>query len=269
MDTFVSTLLPAWWLGNKWLAWGVGPILAANLGTWPLGFFLNWYTRQPHVAPRLVAWKGGTGDRRADAALTNEKVPYISEQILGHRGAVSSVLGLNAIFGGVLSALLLDARSGGRSEWPALTASALAWQVVYMYVVGDFWLYWGHRVQHAVPSLYEKYHSVHHTLDTPSALGAIYIHPVDATLQASLPMFFAALQVQPHPLSFYAYVCYRIAENILNHGGLDGSFLDVVFLKFEWLGRAKTSHHDAHHKYGGRTSDKPMNLGEGFWVWDW
>jgi sterol desaturase/sphingolipid hydroxylase (fatty acid hydroxylase superfamily) len=265
----IALNLPAWWLANRWLAWGVGPIVAANVGTWPMGLFLNWYTRQAGVAERLVTWKGSKGSRKEDYEATFEKVPYISQQILGRRGALSTILGPNALVGGLISALVLDYRSEGATAWPALTLGLLVWQVAYMYIVGDFWLYWGHRLQHAWPYAYEHWHSVHHSIDTPTALGAIYIHPVDATLQASLPMFFAALQVGPHPLSFYCYVCYRIAENILNHGGLDGSFLDFIFLKFSWLGRASASHHDSHHKFGGRSSDKPMNLGEGFWVWDW
>lgn len=81
-------------------------------------------------------------------------------------------------------------------------------------------------------------------------------------------MFVAGLIVKAHPISFYIYVSCRVAENILNHSGMDNSIFDYLFLKFEFLGRAKASHHDSHHKYGGH-SVKPMNLGENFWIWDW
>ena len=59
---------------------------------------------------------------------------------------------------------------------------------------------------------------------------------------------------RPHPLAAYAYIAYRVAENIVNHSGLDDSFLDVLFLKIHVLGRAKASHHDAHHKVGSRSA---------------
>mmetsp|Transcript_20774 Transcript_20774/g.31455 ORF Transcript_20774/g.31455 Transcript_20774/m.31455 type:complete len:275 (+) Transcript_20774:201-1025(+) len=255
------------WLENRWLTWGLGPILAANLGTWPLGYFLNWYTRQSGVRETLVAWKGGKGNRSDDIKVSNDKIPYLDVQIWGSTGAVMTLCGPTAIFGGVVSAFLLHALCG--MDWQPLDWLSFASQVVSMYVIGDFGLYWGHRVQHEVPYLYNRFHSVHHALHAPTAIGALYVDSVDATLQASLPILAAALAVRPHPLAFYGYVAYRVAEHVLNHSGLDGSFIDVLFLKFECLGRAKASHHDSHHRFGARGTGKPMNLGEGFWIWDW
>ena len=263
IDSFVS-----WWLGSPPLTWGAGPLLAANLGLWPMFFFLSWYTHRPSVIPSLVTWIGDTpGSRLDDVRETNDKVPHLSEQLWGSNGAFATMCGPNALFGGIASYFVMNALVG--LEWPALTLWSFFLQLVSLYVLGDLGLYWGHRVMHGIPFLYHRFHSIHHTIKTPTPLVATYIHPVDTTLQTSLPIIAAAALVRPHPASFYAYVSYCVAERVLDHSGLDdGSVFNALFLKFECLGRAKASHHDFHHRFGGHPG-KVMNLGEGFWFWDW
>lgn len=259
MSVKMESLL-AFWLSNRWLTWGVGPVLFANIGVWPLGAFLEWWVQRP--SSKLWAWKGGSGSRRKDILATREKVPFFKEQIFGAYGAVMTIMGPWAIIGGAVAAVVLHARCG--MVWAPLSAASFFIQFVSMVVIGDFFLYWGHRIQHEIPFL-NDYHKIHHQLETPTPLGAIFIDHNDAVLQGSLPMILAALIVAPHPLSCYAYFAERVAENVFNHSGLeDGSFFDVLFLKFELLGRAKASHHDSHHKFGGRNTSRPMNLGEGF-----
>ena len=120
---------------------------------------------------------------------------------------------------------------------------AMAASFVGMQLVGDFGLYWGHRIQHTVPRLWEL-HRIHHRLETPTPMSTIFIHPVDATLQGGLPILLAAAAIRPHPILFYLYVWLRVAENVVNHSGLDGSFIvSLLTLKFLPF-RASIAHHD-------------------------
>ena len=74
----------------------------------------------------------------------------------------------------------------------------------------------------------------------------------------------ASAAVRPHPVTFNIYVALRIAENVLNHSGLDDRLVDLVTLKF-LPGRARIAHHDYHHlnsNYGANAK----NFGENFWL---
>jgi len=258
LDTWVT-----WWFSNQWLTWGVGLYFVANLGVWPLGIFLEWYTHQPGIS--LVTWKGGTGSRVGDIAKTQTSIPFSQQIWDSNYGILVTTFGGTALFGGVVSALLFTKIVG--MEWDPLSASSLFYQVVAMEVIADLVLYMGHRIQHEVPFLW-KFHAVHHALESPTPLGAVYIHHIDGTLQGSLPIVAALAMICTHPIAAYMFVPFRLAGNVANHSGLDCWWLDLLLLRYSWLGRAKVSHHDSHHKYGGRNG-KVMNLGENFWIWDW
>jgi sterol desaturase/sphingolipid hydroxylase (fatty acid hydroxylase superfamily) len=63
------------------------------------------------------------------------------------------------------------------------------------------------------------------------------------------------------------YIAARIAENALNHSGIDSPLLDMLTLKTLPF-RAPAAFHDAHHKYCNHAY-KASNYGESFWLWDW
>lgn len=136
-----------------------------------------------------------------------------------------------------------------------------------MHFIGDFFLYWGHRIQHEIPYLWENYHKVHHTLETPSATGTLYIHDKDALLQGSLPLIFAIALVRPHSLAAYSYIFFRIFENAVNHSGIEAWWLNVMSLKCLPF-RASVRHHDSHHRYS-HYGKGAKNYAEFFWVWDY
>jgi sterol desaturase/sphingolipid hydroxylase (fatty acid hydroxylase superfamily) len=58
----------------------------------------------------------------------------------------------------------------------------------------------------------------------------------------------AAAFVRPTIGVFYFYAFVRIAENVVNHSGIDHPLLNILTLKI-LPGRASVSHHDYHHKY--------------------
>ena len=78
---------------------------------------------------------------------------------------------------------------------------------------------------------------------------------------------FACLLIRPHPVTYWVFTMLRIAENVVNHSGLDCTLLNVVTLKCLPL-RAAVAHHDAHHRFSNY-SRNAKNYGEAFWVWDW
>jgi sterol desaturase/sphingolipid hydroxylase (fatty acid hydroxylase superfamily) len=60
----------------------------------------------------------------------------------------------------------------------AFATQPLALQVVEAVVLGDFVMYWGHRLQHAWGPLW-RFHSVHHTSTHLDFLAAYREHPLD------------------------------------------------------------------------------------------
>jgi sterol desaturase/sphingolipid hydroxylase (fatty acid hydroxylase superfamily) len=57
-----------------------------------------------------------------------------------------------------------------------------------------------------------------------------------------------------------------VAENVLNHCGLESTLLILVSLKF-LPGRAPPAFHDYHHRFSNY-SGNAKNFGENFVVWD-
>jgi sterol desaturase/sphingolipid hydroxylase (fatty acid hydroxylase superfamily) len=271
-------------LPSNFVLFSVLPFVAANVGYWltalPLEFILSRVLAerrgQPkgkmREAPSVFWWsywfrliEYGNQKSRADAIdETRSQVPFATQL----KGAVVQIAGPMALLGAGGASLLLPHLLPTATEpWPSLRE--FGWQLVVMELVGDFGLYWGHRIQHESEYLWEHFHSKHHSVGTPSPVSTLYIDGVDATLQATLPLLLAAVAARAHPVSFIVYVYLRIAENTLNHCGMESPLLDLVSLKF-LPGRAANSHHDYHHRYSnyGSATGQAKNYGENFWIWD-
>jgi sterol desaturase/sphingolipid hydroxylase (fatty acid hydroxylase superfamily) len=104
-------------------------------------------------------------------------------------------------------------------------------------------------------------------LAAPAALKPPVVVLLWNLLQGAIPFAVAALVVRPDPGVLYIYIAARIAENALNHSGIDSLLLDLVTLKTLPF-RARAAFHDAHHKYCNHAY-KASNYGESFWLWDW
>ena len=64
-------------------------------------------------------------------------------------------------------------------------------QAVEVMLLGDFLIYWGHRLQHHIPALW-SFHSVHHSVEHLDWLAAHREHPLDTiytTALVNLPAF--------------------------------------------------------------------------------
>ncbi|KAJ1442355.1 hypothetical protein B484DRAFT_390102 [Ochromonadaceae sp. CCMP2298] len=136
------------WLENRWLCWGAGPVVAANVG-----FFSTMVALE--VAPRFLSSAAfltyGGKDKKRSAFIqgTQSRISF-SQQL---RLCFWTMIGPTAIFNGLLNAVIADYLfpfKSGDSLYPALWLFVL--QVVGLLVVGDFGLYWGHRIQHGEPN---------------------------------------------------------------------------------------------------------------------
>ena len=248
-----------WWesLDHPLVAWGVLPYLSINVGYWTTVLLLELLLLNPAVRKRLIPRRGG---RWAAVERVRREIPVAAQL----RSAAWVMAGPPAIGNALISAFLMPAVAGA-APWPSSVARFAA-HLVLLELVGDYGLYWGHRIQHMVPYLWKHCHSLHHRISTPTPASTVFIDSTDATLQGGLPLILAAAVVRPHWLTFCAYVAVRIAENVCNHSGLDGAVVDVVTLRF-LPGRARIKHHDHHHQYSNRGSGR--NFGEMFWLWDW
>src|SRR5581483_11348344 len=72
------------------------------------------------------------------------------------------------------------------------------WQAILVVLLGDFLIYWGHRLQHRVGFLW-RFHSIHHSAEHLDWLAAHREHPLDSLytlLLVNLPIFALGFPVQ-------------------------------------------------------------------------
>jgi len=150
-------------------------------------------------------------------------------------------------------------------DLPPLMSCCLSF--IYFHILNDFFLYWGHRMLHEVPWFWKHAHYYHHKLAAPTPAGTVYIDDLDSAIQGGLPIILSMIIVKPHPLLLTLFVFLRVAENVVNHSGIDGLWLHILTLKVLPL-RAGVKHHDSHHRFSNR-SGIVFNYSEGFWFWDW
>jgi sterol desaturase/sphingolipid hydroxylase (fatty acid hydroxylase superfamily) len=128
--------------------------------------------------------------------------------------------------------------------------------LVYAAIVGDFFYYWVHRVQHAFPILW-KYHSVHHSIERMGA-GTGYQHISQPLIESFILTIPASLLVDPAqavaltvfigPVGYYLHSTSRI-----NAGPLRAILIDNHL-------------HRIHHSREERHFDK--NFGVLTSIWD-
>ena len=259
--------LSEYWLSNEFLTWGVGFFIFSNLGYWVPALFFEWIITTNCVKSSLITYgknKNSKEDRSTNLLNTQKRIPFLTQVWYGFLTTCGPTAILNVFLNYFLYSKLLPKQDMAIPDW-----SKVFIDLLLTYTIGDFFLYVGHRIQHQIPFLW-KYHSLHHQLDTPSPISTLYIDPIDATLQGALPMLFAILIMRPHPYVAYIYLFIRLAENVVNHTGIDSLWMDIITLKFI-PGRAKISHHDRHHKFCNydSTVGNAKNYGEGYVIWYW
>lgn len=251
------------WISTNWLCWGAGPVISANAGFFVTVVLLDIVCKfLPDSS--FITYSSAT-HRKDNANITLTKISYFEQ----FKSCILIMLGPTAIVGGILNALICKNIFNVYPAIPMLpTLQLFLAQIILLLLVGDFCLYWGHRIQHMNKFLWENFHSVHHKIDTPIPISTLYIESMDATIQASLPIMLAAVAVRPHPISLYLYIFLRLSDNVVNHSGLKPIlWLDILTLKALPF-RASVAHHDAHHKFSNYAGNA-KNFAEYFWIWDY
>lgn len=133
--------------------------------------------------------------------------PMRQGQRLLRSGVIADVgffLGQYLLFGAMVSLWLVWASRGlSQLSW---VSAAHAWlgrwplwlQVVVALLCGDFFAYWGHRLQHSVGFLW-RFHAVHHSSEEVDWLAAHREHPLDGLYTQTLinlPTLFLGLKLE-------------------------------------------------------------------------
>ena len=136
-----------------------------------------------------------------------------------------------------------------RIELPAQAPrlAVFAEQLLVAFVVGDFLIYWEHRVMHMFRFLRVHIHSWHHAYTAPFGWAGGVVHPLEdmvvVVCQTTAPVLLAH-----HPLSFWTFVALWTALLIEEHSGHD-----VIWAPYNWMPFARcpmgggAAPHDIHH----------------------
>eukprot|EP00759_Apiculatamorpha_spiralis_P003974 PhF_6_TR12255/c0_g1_i1/m.19419 len=247
---------------NKFLCWGLLPSLCVAISFTTIIGLMELLIRIPFMQRYMIVYGKDKKPRNEWIAQTQQKVPFTTQL----RSSMISVWGPLNLLSATVNAYLFDFVVGPPDTvFPSLTTFAV--QICLMALVADFFLYWGHRVQHMNEYLWKNCHSVHHTLATPTSAGTAYINDIDTILQAASSIIGCCLVVRPHPVAFWLYCGFHVGNNALNHSGLDCWWLNILTLKVLPF-RCSNTLHDAHHRYSNYGKNA-KNFAEMFWIWDY
>jgi len=119
----------------------------------------------------------------------------------------------------------------------------LSW--LLMTLIQDTYFYWTHRWLH-IPTVFKRYHRIHHESLNPSPWASFSFHPVEALINALfLPLIILVLPL--HPLVIMSHLVLMTVTAILNHLGyetLPRWAYQSGFAKY-WISGL---HHGQHHK---------------------
>jgi len=155
-------------------------------------------------------------------------------------------------------------REGNSVELPLLAPSLLefSWHLALCLVVGDFLIYWEHRIMHMIPFTRKHIHSVHHEYTAVFSWAGGWVHPLEDAIvvlcQAITPVLLAV-----HPLTFWIFAFVWVLCLIDEHSGHDVWWSPYQLLPFNNrpLGGGAAPH-DIHHY------QVTKNFGFVFCAWD-
>ena len=90
----------------------------------------------------------------------------------------------------------------------------------FCFVVGDFLIYWEHRIMHTVPYLRRNIHSVHHEYTAVFSWAGGWVHPVEdavVVICQAIPV----LMLGCHPITYWAFAVLWVVCLIDEHSGHD------------------------------------------------
>jgi len=123
----------------------------------------------------------------------------------------------------------------------------LAEQVLVAFLVGDFFIYWEHRLMHMVPFTRKHIHSWHHAYTAPFSWAGGVVHPLEILVVVACQIA-APLALSHHPLSFWVFVALWTALLFEEHSGHAVSWAPYHWLPFAACPMGGgAAPHDIHH----------------------
>jgi sterol desaturase/sphingolipid hydroxylase (fatty acid hydroxylase superfamily) len=185
------------------------------------------------------------------------------------RGDVSVDLGHLVVSGGITLALLrpammaLGVAAGG---WLSAQLGGELWprewhlvpQLILALIVGEFFLYWAHRLGHVWEPLW-RFHAAHHSAPRLYFLNAVRFHPVDLAISAYAPFVpLVALGADAGVLALFTLV--SAVHGIFQHANLP-----LRCGPLNWFFSMAELHRWHHSR---RMEEANTNYGQNLIVWD-
>jgi sterol desaturase/sphingolipid hydroxylase (fatty acid hydroxylase superfamily) len=140
--------------------------------------------------------------------------------------------------------------------WPA--DWALVPQLALALVVGEFFMYWAHRLGHEWEILW-RFHATHHSAPRLYFLNAVRFHPVDIAISTYAPFVpLVALGAEPEVLALFTLV-----SGV--HGVFQHTNLPIRLGPLNWFFSMAQLHRWHHSR---RVAESNTNYGQNLIVWD-
>ena len=151
---------------------------------------------------------------------------------------------------GWLAARLGDSLWPG--DWPLLA------QLVLALVVGEFFMYWTHRLTHTYDGLW-RIHALHHSAPRLYYLNAVRFHPIDLALSIFPPLFVLAMLGAQEPL----LALFTATTSV--HGAFQHANLKLRCGPLNWFFSMAELHRWHHSRL---PQEANSNFGQNLIVWD-
>lgn len=133
------------------------------------------------------------------------------------------------------------------------------YEISLLLIIGDFFIYWYHRLSHINKWWRYNIHDIHHTYSTVFSWAGTYLHPLEG-ICAVLCQLIPHWIFNPHPLSIWLHMIIWTILLDEEHSGYDVWWSPCNILPFNMGGGAKS--HDIHHY------KQNFNFGFVFTIWD-
>jgi sterol desaturase/sphingolipid hydroxylase (fatty acid hydroxylase superfamily) len=142
-------------------------------------------------------------------------------------------------------------------EFP--TGYEMLWQIVFSFVIEDFFFHLGHRLMHT-RYFYSKYHKIHHKYNISISIASESMHAFEYVFTGIIPssIGMVVLGRRVHYITHLAWIYARISETTNGHSGYDFPWSVYALLP----NATTTPYHDYHH------SHNIGNYSSIFKIWD-
>jgi len=144
----------------------------------------------------------------------------------------------------------------GRSIWPENWP--LLAQLVLALVVGEFFMYWVHRLTHMYDGLW-RIHAMHHSAPRLYFLNSIRFHPIDIALSIFIPLFVLAILGAQQPV----LALFTVTASV--HGAFQHANTKIRCGPLNWFFSMAELHRWHHSR---RPEEANSNFGQNLIVWD-